>query len=141
MATPQRVLAENMHFWVLPFVLVLLKILFDVTPKPIFFGLFGASILAIYAYDKYRVKQIEKEASEMEKSADIFLSELEESERIRKEEEAKEKVAAILRAHINISYSLNFTIQALKAKQKADRQRTAANKRVRRHQTEPNLKH
>ena len=92
MATPQRDLADNIHFWVLPLVLVLMKILFDVSPKPIFIGLFGASLLAIYALDKYKVKQIEKEASEMEKSADLFLNELEESERIRKEEEAKVKV-------------------------------------------------
>ncbi|CAE7799699.1 unnamed protein product [Symbiodinium microadriaticum] len=109
MATPQRVFAENIHFWVLPLILVLLKILFDVMPKPIFIGLFGACVLALYAYDKYKVKQIEKEASEMEKSADIFLNELEESERIRKAAEAKEK--------------------ALKAKQKEDRQKTAASKR------------
>jgi hypothetical protein len=96
MATPQRIFAENMHFWVLPLLLVLLKILFDVLPKLIFFALFFGAVGALYAYDKYRIKQSEKEASELEKSADQFLSELEESERIRKESEAKEKVSKVI---------------------------------------------
>lgn len=96
MATPQRIVAENMHFWVLPLLLVLLKILFDVMPKPIFFALFLGAVGALFAYDKYRIKQIEIDATEQEKTADQFLSELEESERIRKEAEAKEKVKCFL---------------------------------------------
>lgn len=92
MATPQRVLAESVHFWVLPLILVIFKILFDLLPKPVFIALFVAFVGGLYGYDKYRVKKVEQEATEMQKSADQFLNELEESERIRKEQEAKEKV-------------------------------------------------
>jgi uncharacterized membrane protein len=91
MATPQKVFADNVHFWILPLLLALLKFLFDVLPKPIFFVLFALGLGVIFFYDRYRSKQEELAAQELEKSADLFLDELNESEKARQEKESQKK--------------------------------------------------
>ena len=87
--TPQKAFMENLHFWFFPFILVILKILFDLLPRLLFLVLFGAGIGVFFMYDKYTTAQKSEEAAQLEKSADSFLEELEESER--KEQEAKER--------------------------------------------------
>jgi uncharacterized membrane protein len=91
MATPQKVFADNTHFWILPLLLALLKFLFDVLPKPIFFVLFALALGSVVFYDRYRTKQEEIAAQELEKSADQFLDELNESEKVRQEKESQKK--------------------------------------------------
>ena len=92
MATPQKVFYENMHFWILPLILVFFKFLFDMLPKPVFFGLFAAAVVGIIAYDKYKVQQSEKAAQQLEKSADNFLDELAASEKAALEKAQSKKV-------------------------------------------------
>lgn len=87
--TPQKAFAENLHFWIFPFILVILKILFDVLPRIVFIVLFSVGIGIFFTYDKYSAAQKTEEAAQLEKSADALLEELNESERL--EEEAKEK--------------------------------------------------
>jgi hypothetical protein len=126
MATPQRVFAESFHFWVLPLILVLLKFLFDLLPKPIFIGGFGLAVGGLYSYDNYRVKQEEKAAEELEQSADAFLEELTASENAAKEKEVLKKVNHHTSGH---TYTwLDF--QAEKEKQKE--QRVKANEQKKR---------
>jgi uncharacterized membrane protein (DUF106 family) len=84
---------ENLHFWVFPFILVILKVLFDVLPRILFLVLFGAGVGIFFMYDKYSAAQKTEEAVQLEKSADNFLEELEESERL--EQEAKDKKKAL----------------------------------------------
>jgi uncharacterized membrane protein len=91
MATPQKVFADNVHFWALPLLLALLKFLFDILPKPVFFILFALALGSGFMYDKYRIKQEELAAIELEKSADLFLDELNASEKARKEKENQKK--------------------------------------------------
>lgn len=91
--TPQKAFAENLHFWVFPFVLVILKVLFDVLPRVLFIVLFGAGIGIFFMYDKYSTAQKTEEAVRLEESADTFLEELEESERL--EQEAKNRKKAL----------------------------------------------
>jgi hypothetical protein len=87
--TPQKAFMENLHFWFFPFVLVILKVLFDLLPRVLFIVLFGAGIGIFFMYDKYSTAQKIEEAVQLEKSTDSFLEELNESERV--EQEAKDK--------------------------------------------------
>ena len=91
--TPQKAFMENIHFWVFPFILVILKVLFDLLPRILFLVLFGACIGIFFMYDKYSTAQKTEEAVQLEKSADSFLEELNESERI--EQVAKDKKKAL----------------------------------------------
>jgi uncharacterized membrane protein YgaE (UPF0421/DUF939 family) len=87
--TPQKAFVENLHFWVFPLILVIVKVLFDLLPRLLFIVLFGAGIGIFFMYEKYSTAQKTEEAVQLEKSADSFLEELEESERL--EQEAKQK--------------------------------------------------
>lgn len=111
MATPQKVFLENAHFWVLPLLLAFLKFLFDILPKPVFLILFGLAVGGVYSFDKYRAKQEELAAIELEKSADQFLDELTAEEKARQEKENQKR--------------------ALKEKQKESRLRNQEQQRVR----------
>jgi 1-acyl-sn-glycerol-3-phosphate acyltransferase len=92
MATPAQNFYNNIHFWILPLLLVIFNVLFDVLPKPIFFGLFAVAIGAFFAFDKYKVKQTEKNAQDLESIADTFLNELNASEKSKQEQEQQKKV-------------------------------------------------
>jgi hypothetical protein len=91
--TPQKAFMENLHFWFFPLILVILKVLFDLLPRVIFIVLFCAGIGIFFMYDKYSTAQKTEEAIQLEKSADSFLEELSESERVEQESNKKKKLS------------------------------------------------
>lgn len=91
MTTPQKIFQENFHFWILPILLIIIKILFDLLPKIIFIPLFLGLIGFIISNNQYKEKQEELLIKELENKADLFLDELNELERIKEEKEKIKK--------------------------------------------------
>lgn len=89
--TIQKVFMDSIHLWIVPLVLVGLKVLFDILPKPVFFGLLVLAIAGYFAHEKVKSSRLERAAKELEESADSFLDELDASDKARKEKEAKKK--------------------------------------------------
>lgn len=88
MTTPQKIFLEHVHFWILPLLLIVLKVLFDILPKIAFFALLLLAGFGIYSKNKYIEKQEELAAKELENKADLFWDELNQEE---KEKELKDK--------------------------------------------------
>ena len=89
--TIQKVFLESIHLWIVPLVLVALKVCYDILPKAVFFGIVALAILGYFSHQKAQNNRIEKAAKELEESADTFLDELDASEKARKEKEAKKR--------------------------------------------------
>ena len=86
--TPQKVFADNVHFWIWPVLLVGVKIIFDLLPRIVFVALMAAAVGAFFLFNKNQEKKIEKAAEEVSSSIDEFLSELDkEAEEKRKHEQ------------------------------------------------------
>lgn len=90
--TPQKVFAESVHLWIIPLFLVLLKVLFDLLPLFVFLLGMVLAIGAYFVLENIKTKQIEKKAEELVVSADSFLEELNNEEKLNKEKELKKKV-------------------------------------------------
>ena len=90
--TPQKVFMDHMHFWILPLILIIVKILFDVLPKPVFFGGIMLIIASYYSYQRFRLSQSERTAKQLEDSADDFLKELNSADKSKQDKESKKKV-------------------------------------------------
>lgn len=125
--TPQKAFMENLHFWFFPFVLVILKVLFDMLPRILFIVLFGAGVGIFSMYDKYTTAQKLEEAVQLEKSTDNFLEELNESERLEQEAKDKKKLLKEKKKEERLRQQellkkKNATASPLKFQQKSSRQ-------------------
>eukprot|EP01041_Mallomonas_annulata_P004227 gene4227-8410_t len=89
--TPQKVFMDHIHFWILPLILVVIKLLFDLLPKPIFFGSIILIVVGYYSYGRFKTNQSERTAKQLEDSADTFLNELNSADKAKKEKESKKK--------------------------------------------------
>jgi hypothetical protein len=90
--TPQKVIAESVHWWIIPLFLVLLKVLFDILPLVVFIIGLLLAIGGFFAYENFKTAQTEKKAEEQTISADSFLDELNAEDKLLKEKEQKKKV-------------------------------------------------
>ena len=90
--TPQKVFVDHMHFWILPLILIVTKVLFDLLPTPVFFGLIFLGVGSYYAYDRFKANQSERTAKQLIESADTFLDELNSADKTKKAKEARKKV-------------------------------------------------
>ena len=91
--TIQKVFMDSVHLWIAPLVLVGLKVLYDILPKPVFFGLVAVIIAGYFINQKVQEARKEREAKELEESADTFLDELDASDKAKREKDAKKQLA------------------------------------------------
>jgi hypothetical protein len=84
---------DSIHLWIVPAVLVALKVLFDLLPKPLFFAVVAAAVGAFYVRKNMEQARNQRAAKEIEESTDSFLGELDSAEKQRKEREAKKRAA------------------------------------------------
>jgi len=106
--TPQKVFMDNIHLWILPVILVVIKLFFDLLPTPFFFGSILLVIGGYYAYNRFKVNQSERTAKQLEDSADTFLSELNRDDKIKKE---KKKVI-LLYGHFSSTTFYHLSLYA-----------------------------
>ena len=55
--TPQKVFADNVHFWIWPVLLVGVKIIFDLLPRIVFVALMAAAVGAFFLFNKNQEKK------------------------------------------------------------------------------------
>lgn len=84
---------DSIHLWIIPLVLVGLKVLYDILPKVAFFGIVAAIAIGYFANEKLATKRIERAAKELEESADSFLDEIDSADKVKKEKDAKKKAS------------------------------------------------
>mmetsp|Transcript_19816 Transcript_19816/g.19926 ORF Transcript_19816/g.19926 Transcript_19816/m.19926 type:complete len:142 (+) Transcript_19816:213-638(+) len=82
---------DHIHFWILPLILVVFKILFDALPKPVFFGSIVLIVVGYYSYGRFKMNQSERTAKSLEENADTFLDELNSADKKQREKDAKKK--------------------------------------------------
>ena len=87
----QKVFQDSVHFLIIPAALIILKIGFDLVPRPIFFSLV-AILIGVYFFNGQRkaMKQASA-AKELEESADTFIDELDKEANAKKDKESKKK--------------------------------------------------
>jgi predicted lipase len=89
--TIQKVFMDSIHLWIVPLVLVGMKVLYDILPKPLFFGMVALVIVGYVANQKMQTTRIERTAKELEEEADTFLDELDATDKAKREKETKKK--------------------------------------------------
>ena len=82
---------DNIHLWIIPVVLIGMKILFDLLPKPVFFALLALLVGAYFLKQKMEASRNERAAKQLEETADTFLDEIDSENKTKKEKEAKKK--------------------------------------------------
>lgn len=90
--TPQKVFQENVHFLLLPVILVALKFLWEAVGPLLFVVILAAAYGVFLLSKQYKQKQSERTAKQLEDSADSFIAELTKDEDKKKRKEQSRKV-------------------------------------------------
>ena len=90
--TPQKVFAENIHFLLLPVMLVGLKFLWEVAGPLLFLVVLAAGYGVFVFVKQYKQKKSEITAKQLEASTETLLAELAKDENSKKRKDQAKKV-------------------------------------------------